>query len=126
MDQRNAAIGTYKEMRKLNLIPGNLDINQIKEIRNYFERLYAMGFDEGARQGSHNKLVAQFDMGGKFIRTFESVTTAARSVKRNKSAVAKAAKGETEYSGGYRWAYVDEDWIETHKDLKNGTSENSR
>jgi hypothetical protein len=43
-----------------------------------------------------------------FIRTFENITVAAHSVRRDKSALSRAVKGKTKHCGGYHWRYANE------------------
>lgn len=114
MKQELAVLRTYVELRREHIIPVDLTVEQVEKARVLLMRLYAIGFDEGRLQGAHNKKVDQLDMKGNYIQTFESISVAARSIDRNKSAVAKAAQGKIEYSGGFKWKYTD-----------NGTSENN-
>lgn len=72
----------------------------------YFGMLLGIGYDEGCRQITHRKAVAQYDMEGKFIKIYGSATLAAKKVGRHKSSICKAARGDTPYSGGFIWKYV--------------------
>jgi len=82
----------------------------------YISMAYSIGYDEGRKQGSHRRMVAQFDMHGNFIKNYGSLTVAARKVKRTKGAIQKCCAGLSEHCAGYKWKYVIE---------KDGTTEDN-
>ena len=78
----------------------------IRNIIYYLELAYGIGFDEGRRQVSHRKPVAQLK-NGKHIRIFPSVAEAAHALCVDKSTIIKSAKGLIKHSKhGYEWVYV--------------------
>lgn len=78
----------------------------------YFNMLLTIGYEEGIKQRTHYKAVAQYDMEGNFIKIFGSATLAAKRTGMHKSSICKAARGDIPYSGGYKWQYVN-----TEKDV---------
>jgi len=95
-----------KEMIDRGLLPRIQTKTEEEKIRYYFSLMYGAGFDEGCKQGSHRKQVAQYTMEGKLIKVFGSITEAANSVHRDKSAIQRCVSGQSEYSGGYKWKYI--------------------
>jgi len=77
----------------------------VRNIIYYLEMAYGIGFDEGRRQISHRKPIAQLK-NGKHLRIFTSVTEAAHTVKVDKSTIIKAAKKHIQTCAGYEWEYV--------------------
>jgi hypothetical protein len=53
-----------------------------------------------------NKRVAQYNLSGEYIKTFESIKAAAAAVKLNKSFLSAASRGLLDTCGGWRWKFV--------------------
>ena len=60
------------------------------------------------RGGSKLKPINQYTMQGKYIKTFESITAAAKEIKCERSNIRAAAQGKQQSSHGYKWKYVEE------------------
>ncbi len=62
----------------------------------------------GKRLSGHNKIpVLQFSLDGEFVREFESLADAGKSVKRSSTSISNCLKGITKTSGGYIWKFKD-------------------
>jgi hypothetical protein len=96
-----------KEMLDEGLIIRVQTPKQEERIRFYHTMIYTAGVDEGRKQYSHRKPIAQFTIDGKFIKVFGSIVEAANSIHRTKGAVQKAVAGKTEHSGGFKWKYIE-------------------
>lgn len=57
---------------------------------------------------NYSKPVAQYDLKGKLVRKYESMTLAAEETGVCYSCIAKCAKGVQKTSGGYIWKYVED------------------
>lgn len=57
---------------------------------------------------NRSRKVAQYDMEGTYIATFPSIRAAAQTVGVTPAALLRAARGETRFSGGYLWRFLDE------------------
>lgn len=67
-------------------------------------------------KGQTDKKICQYSLNGEYIRCWKSAATAARSLHLKSSAITKAARGNSDTSGGYQWRYFDGDipmWIES-------------
>lgn len=53
------------------------------------------------------KRIAQLDLEFNLIKIHESVTEAAKEIKRAVSSISLAAKGLVKHSGGFKWKYID-------------------
>ena len=95
------------EMSERGLIERICDKKQDALYDFYIGMAYSIGYKEGTKHTSHPKKVAQYDMEGKFIKIYGSLTIAANKVHRNKSAIMRACKGESEHCAGYKWKYVE-------------------
>lgn len=51
------------------------------------------------------KKVYQFDVDGKFIKSYNSISTACNETKINKTSIAKVCRGERNTAGGFMWKY---------------------
>ncbi len=72
---------------------------------------YGVGYDKGWKDRTNNKerQRAVFQIkSGRIIKKYESGAEAARSVKRNRAAIMRAAKGQSAHCAGYQWKYMDE------------------
>jgi hypothetical protein len=96
------------EMSERGLIERLCNQEHDKLITFYINMAYAIGYDEGRKQKTHQRKVAQYSMNGYFIKIFGSVTLAANSVGKDKSALSKAARGKLEHCGGYKWKYIED------------------
>lgn len=56
-------------------------------------------------QYTHNKKVAQYDLTGKLINTFDSVITASRNNRINPSQLSKSCRDTNSTAGGFIWRY---------------------
>lgn len=108
MERDEAIRRIKKEMDGRDLFQRILSQKGHEIVEFYLGLLYGLGYDEGKRQCSHGRRVAKYDMNGNFIKIYGSVTLAAKSVKRDKGAVQKAASGKTSHCAGYKWKYVNE------------------
>jgi len=75
----------------------------------YIEMLnqaYGAGYDEGRKQGSHQKKVAQYDQYNNLIRVFDSCLDAARAADVHKTHISKACLGKTNNVKGYYYKYI--------------------
>lgn len=59
----------------------------------------------------HSKPIAQYDLNGKYLRTFRSASEAAREANDAQGNVSAVASGKRGYSGKYQYAYIDNDKI---------------
>ena len=53
------------------------------------------------------KKVSMFDLNGKLIKTFRSVTEAGKELKKNKHVISACARGSRNKAYGYKWSYTD-------------------
>lgn len=54
----------------------------------------------------HCKKVQQYNADGDLVNVFESIKQAAKSIKRDISAISHHCKGHTKLCGGYKWKIV--------------------
>ena len=71
---------------------------------NTLRRVYAAGYDRG-RWDRKGRPVLQYDMAGKFIQEFTSITNACEVTGANHSCVGKVCNGERKAASGYQWRY---------------------
>lgn len=69
----------------------------------HLERLFAIGFDRGRKQTAHGKPVTQIDYKGNIVRDYDDITSAAKTIGVDKSAISKAVLGKVSKVGGYYW-----------------------
>ena len=81
----------------------------------YSEELPTISIEE-AKLKLHSKPIAQYDLNGKYLRTFKSASEAARVAKDAQGNVSAVANGKRNYSGKYQYAYIDNGKIPT-KDI---------
>ena len=62
---------------------------------------------EKAKLKLHSKPIAQYDLKGRYLRTFKSASEAAREANDAQSNVSSVASGKRGYSGKYQYAYID-------------------
>lgn len=55
------------------------------------------------------KRVNQYDLSGKFLKTWETVSEAAKSCGTHTSHIASCCKGKFKQTGGYKWKYTEEE-----------------
>ena len=55
--------------------------------------------------------VEQYSLDGKYIKTYESISSAARDNNTTPGNISKCCKGEAKITSGYQWKYVDDDKI---------------
>jgi hypothetical protein len=68
---------------------------------------------EEAKLKLHSKPIAQYDLNGKYLRTFKSASEAARLANDAQGNVSAVASGKRNYSGKYQYAYIDNGKIPT-------------
>jgi hypothetical protein len=73
---------------------------------NYSEDLQTISVDE-AEIKLHSKPIAQYDLTGKYLRTFKSASEAARVANDAQGNISAVACGKRKYSGKYQYAYLD-------------------
>lgn len=106
----------YRDGNGLNCLPDNLylfDKRQIsKWTMDHGRRSLLVGASDRSQFSEEEtsrwvailkKTVSQYDLNGRFIRTFNSRTEAAASVGREATHISAAIKGKTRTSGGYMW-----------------------
>lgn len=76
-----------------------------KYLSDYSEDLPTISI-ERAELKLHSKPIAQYDLNGKFIRTFKSASEASRIVNDAQGNVSAVASGKRNYSGKYQYAYL--------------------
>ena len=72
----------------------------------YSNDLPTISIDE-AKVKLYSKPIAQFDLNGKYLRTFKSASQAARSANDAQGNVSAVANGKRKYSGKYQYAYIE-------------------
>lgn len=94
--------------------PNNLpQINHKNEIKNdnrvdnleWCTNKYNVNY--GSRNQKVSKIVNQYDLQNNFIKTWCSMSEAARKLKLDSSAIAKCCRGKLKTCGNYIWKYVD-------------------
>lgn len=80
---------------------------QLELVKQYMDWMFGIGYDEGKRQNSHGKRVAQIK-DGVVINKFNTFQEAANAMKVNKSAIGKAVRGEMRTCGGFKWRIIKE------------------
>lgn len=81
-------------------------MNKIRELtEDHIDKISksCQGMHKGNKHAS--KVIYQFDMEGNFIREFDSVTNAAKSIGRAVSSISLCALGLVRHSGGFKWRY---------------------
>jgi len=73
---------------------------------NYNDDLPPININE-AKIKLHSKPIAQYNLNGKYIRTFKSASEAARFSNDAQGNISAVARGKRKYSGNYRWAYIE-------------------
>ena len=71
----------------------------------YFEKLPSIDIDN-AQKKLHSKPIAQYDLAGNYIRTFESANEAAREMCDMHGNISSVATGKRNYSGKYQYGYI--------------------
>lgn len=61
----------------------------------------------------HSKPIAQYNLQGKFIRSFNSASAAAREVNDTQGNISAVARGKRNYSNGFQYAYIENGRIPT-------------
>jgi len=61
------------------------------------------------KYGTKKRKVNQYDLNGKFIKTFESLTEAAKSAKISRTMILLCCKAMRHSGAGYQWRYYDEE-----------------
>lgn len=56
---------------------------------------------------SKTKKISQYDLNGKYIRTWNSVANASKMLKLDSSAIVKCCKGKRNKCGNYIWKYIE-------------------
>lgn len=77
-----------------------------KYLSDYSNDLPTISIDE-AKVKLHSKPIAQYDLNGKYLRTFKSASQAARVVNDTQSNLSAVANGKRNYSGNYQYAYIE-------------------
>ena len=55
----------------------------------------------------NSKKVAQYDLNGNYIKTYDTIALAARENNCDASGISKTCRGQRKYNGGYIWKYVE-------------------
>ena len=54
---------------------------------------------------AHRKVILQFNLGGEFIKEFNSIKEASEEIGISKPTIVHCLKGKTKKAGGYKWKY---------------------
>jgi hypothetical protein len=58
----------------------------------------------------HKVKVNQYSLDGRYLKTFESLSDAAREIKSTSTNIRSACKGRRKSAGGYRWKYLNQEF----------------
>lgn len=72
----------------------------------YLQQAYASGYDEGRLQTKHRRPVGRYSSDGKLIKTYPSISAAARAFGVDKTAISKAVNGRATKIAGYNWKFI--------------------
>ena len=89
-----------------------------KYLADYSFDLPTISMDE-ALVKLHSKPIAQYNLKGIYLRSFESASQAARSVKDYQSNISAVAIGKRKYSGKYQYAFIQNGKIPIKHSVKN-------
>lgn len=73
--------------------------------------------DKLEKKAKHSK-VNQYDLNGKYLKTYDTQTAAAKANQLNLTAINNACTGKAQTSGGYLWRYYDTNLENPCEDLK--------
>jgi NUMOD1 domain len=76
-----------------------------KYLSDYTEELPSISIDQ-VKIKLHSKPIAQYNLQGKFIRSFNSASAAAREVNDTQGNISAVARGKRNYSNGFQYAYI--------------------
>ena len=71
----------------------------------------------------HSKPIAQYDLNGKYLRTFKSASEAARKVNDSQSNISSVARGKRNYSGKYQYAYIENENVPIRSAINKANNE---
>lgn len=71
-----------------------------------------------ANKKLHSKPIAQYNLNGNYIRSFESASEAARVMKDSQGSISSVAVGKNNYTGKYQYAYIESGIIPIKKPVK--------
>ena len=54
---------------------------------------------------SHNKRINQYDLNNNFIKTFDSITNAAKETNNNRESIGKCCNNKNKTAGGFIWRF---------------------
>lgn len=77
-----------------------------KYLSDYSYDLPVISIDQ-AKIKLHSKPIAQYDLNGKYLRTFKSANKAARLANDSPGNISAVANGKRNYSGKYQYAYIE-------------------
>jgi hypothetical protein len=101
MDQETATEKVWKLLEDQKLV-----ILGLKHIyTDFFNQLYAIGYNEGSRSRSNKKSVIQMDKYGNVINVFDSIASANRKTKIDSGDIVKCCKSQKNSAGGFHWKY---------------------
>ena len=89
-----------------------------KYVSDYSDDLPIISMDEAVIK-LHSKPIAQYNLKGIYLRSFESASQAARSVKDYQSNISAVAIGKRNYSGKYQYAFIQNGEIPIKHSVKN-------
>lgn len=89
----------------INHIDGNKQNNRIENLE---WCTYKYNIEEAYRLGlSKTKKINQYDLKGNYIKTWNSIINASKTLKIDTSAITKCCRGKRNKAGGYKWKYND-------------------
>lgn len=100
-------LAVVKAMASIYKLAPDLTMEEQEIITHHLRLVWATGYDEGTKQTKHGKSVIQFK-DGKQIQIFPDITSAAKSIGVDKSAISKCVNGRTEYCQGFKWKLLTE------------------
>lgn len=71
----------------------------------------------GSKRGTRAKKVIQYDLDGSFIRVWDSITEASRTLNIQHPCISDCCRGKQKTAGGFIWKYATEEEIEYAKNL---------